>query len=327
MGNMNITGLRPKALPFLVIAICIILAAACNMPLTSKKTATPASSPIAATPSATTTSTSATGIPPAVLTEVAATLYAPFQATWTQQAAINAGPPAITTPTRTPTEGAGALPTSEGPIQPTIESVITLPPEATQEEYPFPATLAPGATQEELLVPVTLAPEATQGEYTIPTAAVTWAPGFEPPYATAIPTIPPVYNPPAPPMNIQIYPGQGFKVLGVNLPSCDGIYSANFYIYNLGAVPLESLLIKFTDLSTSSVLLGPVASDAPFIFSDRECMSGGIERLEPGQALFLGNTLSLPQLNGHTIQADISLCTGQGLGGQCYLKTVSFVIP
>lgn len=305
---MNKPGLHVKALPFLALTMILVFATACNVPFISQKTSTPAASPSAGTPGPTATS-GTSGISPAILTEVAATLYAPYQATWTLQAATNAGTPNIPPPGPVPTKVAGATPatpltepapagTIQAPVQPTAASVVTL-----------------------------AAPEETQAEYAIPTAAVTWAPGYEVPYATPVPAEPPIYYPPVPPMNLQIYPGQGFKVLGVNLPPCGGIPSANFYIFNRDTVSLESLQLKFTDLTTSSILLGPVTSDTPFMLSDRVCLGGGIERLASGQALFLGNTLSLPNLTGHTIQADISLCTADGLGGKCYLKTVSFVVP
>lgn len=119
----------------------------------------------------------------------------------------------------------------------------------------------------------------------------------------------------------------GFKIQGVNIHWCGGQPWAIFRVYNRSNKALESLSLLYQDLSAKRTLSSIAASDAPFITTDKTCISGGIESLAPGQTLYLGNSLGSSGLQGHTIQTTITLCTGNGLGGTCYQAITDFVMP
>ncbi len=81
------------------------------------------------------------------------------------------------------------------------------------------------------------------------------------------------------------------------------------------------------DVSTNHILVGPVTRNAPFSNTDRSCYQGGIERLDSGHVLYLGESLSHSSLKGHTLQATIKLCTHENLYGTCVQKVIEFVVP
>lgn len=123
------------------------------------------------------------------------------------------------------------------------------------------------------------------------------------------------------------YPDNGFQVRGVNIHWCGGRPWAIFRIRNRSSLALESLSLAYQDLSASKSLSGPFYSDAPFMTTDKTCVSGGLENLAPGNTLYLGNSLGSKGLQGHKIRTTIILCTSNGLAGTCYEKVVDFVMP
>lgn len=231
--------------------------------------------------------------PNAILTEVAAAMY-------TQAAAQ-----------QTTAAGAAATlmaqaPTSQ-PAQP--KPTEAQPPAAPVKPSPTsaPPTAGPGAAP-------TTAPQPTVQP--APTQA-----------SSQPPSVPTDYIPPAPPAGFFAQPGQGFQVLGVNLPTCGENNAANFLIYNAAGQAYESASLQFSDLSSNENLYGPVTQDAPFFTDDHSCQPGGLERLEPGTALFIGSTLGSGGLTGQAVHAVLTLCTQNGMGGSCAQQTVDFVIP
>jgi hypothetical protein len=265
------------------LAALVILLASCSFPGASQPAA---SSPAAEEPSP--LASESFEIPGSVLTEVAATLFAPFQATWTAEAALAAQavkPPANTQPAPTqPTEA----PTSAPAAQPT--------PASTQTQSAAPTEALP-------TVAITV----------LPTAAIT-------PLAT-------VYQPVLPPAQFVAQSGKAFTVFGLNLHNCEGEYAANFLIENTGSQALESLSLHFIDLTTGQDLYDPMISNAPFSWTDRTCTPDGISRLEPGQWLFSGSMLGPGRLSGHAILANFLFCTQEDLNGQCFPRSVEFVVP
>ena len=142
-----------------------------------------------------------------------------------------------------------------------------------------------------------------------------------------IPQSPAAQYPYWPSYQYPLQTGSGFKVWGVNLAACAGGYSANYTIQNLAGCALESLSLSFIDLTSGWVIYGPFVSNAPFGYDDRECMVGGISRLEPGQVLVVGSSLNAPHLSGHSIRSTLRFCTHENMSGSCYQKTVEFVVP
>jgi hypothetical protein len=237
-------------------------------------------------------------IPAGVLTEVAATMFAPYQATWTVQAAK---PPAGAQPAQppAPTQPAEAQP---GPAADTPAPTPTLAPTQTQAAAPTAALPT---------VAITVFP--TAGAAPLPTA------GYAP--------LPTAYQPALPPAQFVAQTGKAFTIFGLNLHNCGGEYAANFLIENTGSQALESLSLHFIDLSTGQDLYDPLISNAPFSWTDRTCTSDGISRLEPGGWLFAGALLGPGRLSGHSILANFLFCTQENLNGQCYPRSVEFVVP
>ena len=119
----------------------------------------------------------------------------------------------------------------------------------------------------------------------------------------------------------------GIQVRGMNIHWCNNQPWAIFRVRNRSSIAFESLSLLYQDLSANKILSGPFISDAPFMSTDKACVSGGLESLASGRTLYLGNTLGSSGLQGHNMQATIILCTGNGLSGTCYQKIVDFVLP
>jgi len=145
----------------------------------------------------------------------------------------------------------------------------------------------------------------------------------------ATPSLPPAAIPPD--INLTPPPGgfsdTGFKIKGVNIHRCVNHPWAIFQINNQSGQILESLSLLFQDLTANQTLFGPIASNTPFMSSDRTCSSGGLDALAPGATLYLGNSLYSSRLKDHTIRATITLCTQEGMSGTCYQKVTEFVVP
>lgn len=286
---------NPHRISIILAAAGVVIALiACSLPFT---TYPPAPTP----PEAIRTDT--VGLPPSVLTQVASTLFAPLSATLTQQAVIlplvtlQAAPPATAAPTRTQ---------APPPVQ-------TEPPPTTQVSAPSPTA------QITFSAPSTSAPTV----FTVPNlppSAITQA-------TNSLPAQPTAYLPSSPPSGYSAQSGGAFTIAGVNLPICGTSIGANFLIYNHSGYAFESLSLQVIDLNTGIEVYGPIVSDAPFKFTDETCGTGGIARLENGRGLFVGGALNSPGLSGHTLQANFLLCTGNGLSGRCYPRSVEFVVP
>jgi hypothetical protein len=261
-------------------------------------------------------------IPAGVLTEVAATMFAPYQATWTVQAAK---PPASTPPGPPPPPPPPPPPAPPPPGGPRGGAPPPPPPTQPAEAQPGPAADTPAPTP-------TLAPTQTQAAAptaALPTVAITVFPtaGSAPLPTAGYAPLPTAYQPALPPAQFVAQTGKAFTIFGLNLHNCGGEYAANFLIENTGSQALESLSLHFIDLSTGQDLYDPLISNAPFSWTDRTCTSDGISRLEPGGWLFAGALLGPGRLSGHSILANFLFCTQENLNGQCYPRSVEFVVP
>lgn len=276
--------LPPWSAAFASLALLVSATLACALPF-QRQPAQPGVSSPAATPQA------APGepiqVPAGVLTEVAATLFAPYQATWTAQAVMQAAPPPVETQAAPPAAPTQALPPSPTQAQPTASPASPTAP---------PPTAQP---------PTSVAPVGTPTAVLLPTA----------------------YQPTWPPASLAIQSGGAFTVFGLNLHDCGGTYAANFLIQNTGAQALESLSLHFIDLNSDRDLYGPSISNTPFAWTDRTCSPGGIDQLDPGYWLFVGGLLGPGRLSGHSILANFLFCTAENLGGRCYPRSVEFVVP
>ncbi len=118
----------------------------------------------------------------------------------------------------------------------------------------------------------------------------------------------------------------GFNIDTANLTACANGISMIFTIFNTSNVALESVSLKIDDLTTSELLFGPSAHNAPFRLSNQDCSAGG-DTLWPGNAGYVGGAVNSAPFPGHTIQATIQLCSQENLQGQCYQNTIEFVVP
>lgn len=274
-----------------VLAVLPAILAACSLPGLGQPSVT---SPAADLPAPGTTQNPE--IPAAILTEVASTLFAPYQATWTAQAIL---PPISTLPAQPP------APTPPVAVLPTAALPTAAPTQAPVQ----PPTVAPTAA----LPTVAITPFTTASAAPLPTAS--------------IPTQPPAYQPVLPPVQFAAQAGKAFTIFSLNLHNCGSEYAANFLIENTGGLALESLSLHFIDLSTGLDLYDPLISNAPFSWTDRTCAPDGISRLEPGEWLFAGALLGPGRRSGHSILANFLFCTQENLQGQCYPRSVEFVVP
>jgi hypothetical protein len=284
---MSRFSLPPQIAPAIGLVALLAATLACSLPFQASPAQPSISSPVVATEAS-----GAGGeneIPSNVLTEVAATLFAPHLATWTAQAAL---PPTNTPPAK---PAAPAQPTAAQPTQ-----ALPTAAEASPTSQP------------------TQAQQATPSE-ALPTAGMPVTPTIVP--------LPTAYQPAYPPASMTTQSGKAFTIFGLNLANCGGTYAANFLIDNTGSQALESLSLQFIDLSSDEDLYGPNISNEPFMWNDRNCTPGGIDRLEAGDWLFSGGLLGPGQLSGHTILANFLFCTGEDLTGQCYPRSVEFVVP
>ena len=209
------------------------------------------------------------------------------------------------------------------PHQATWTAQAALPPTSTLPAKPAEPSQPTQAIPTDAIAPSPTG-QPTQAQQPTPTAPPATAAAQATPTNVLLPT---AYQPTHPPASFTTQSGKAFIVFGVNLVNCGGTYTANFLIENTGTQALESLSLQFTDLSSDQDIYGPNISDEPFMWTDRTCTPGGIDRLESGDWLFAGGLLGPGQLSGHTILANFLFCTGEDLNGQCYPRSVEFVVP
>jgi hypothetical protein len=219
--------------------------------------------------------------------------------------------------------GTGVTPGVPGSVLTQVAATIFA--QVTQEPQSAPpsaATLTSGAISTGVgasqASQTAQASRAISGPQSTPKANMTITPS-QPPAA-----IPPNFNLTPP---VGGFSDSGFKIKGVNIHRCANHPWAIFQIYNQSGHTLESLSLLFQDLTGDQTLFGPIASNSPFMSSDRQCSSGGLDALASGSTLYLGNSLYSSHLKDHTIRATITLCTQEGLGGTCYQKITEFVVP
>ena len=144
---------------------------------------------------------------------------------------------------------------------------------------------------------------------------------------SSIVPLPTTNQPAEPPVSFTAQTGKDINIAGMSLHNCGESYAANFLVENTGTQGLESISMQWMDLSTDQDISDPSVTNVPFMESDQTCSSGVINSLEPGNRLFIGGSLGQDQLSGHTILANFLFCTQDDLNGQCYPRSVEFVIP
>lgn len=240
--------------------------------------------------------------------------------------------PAFGIPRSTPT----SQPTISGAMLTEVAATVFagLPPRATSaplsaQQLPTQTpTATPKTISPTTAIPPTLAPppvsSSTPTRTFTPTSTATRKPTVtaSPIYPTPTRTLTPL-----PTATHHIYTGVHFLAENVNIPSCCGPTWIIFALFNNGSVAFESLSLKVEDRDTDVVLYGPLSSNAPFMDSDSVCSSSYIDTLYSGQMLYAGADLGHKYLSDHYVRVSLKLCTGEGLKGTCFHKTVEFTIP
>jgi len=115
----------------------------------------------------------------------------------------------------------------------------------------------------------------------------------------------------------------GFSLSKARIQECGGKPVVFFRVHNNSCEALESGLVQVDDMTTGKRLFGPQTSNAPFLDSD-SCSASNRDRLAPGQSLSIAAPLNKHAKSGHYAKAVITLCTREGLGGQCSKNTIKF---
>ena len=94
---------------------------------------------------------------------------------------------------------------------------------------------------------------------------------------------------------------------------------------NIGGVAFESVQITIEDLTAVVVLYGPGTNNSPFLGSSGDCPPQA-SALAPGGAAYIAANIA-GYISGNTARETLTMCTQDGLGGDCITKSVDFVLP
>ncbi len=132
-----------------------------------------------------------------------------------------------------------------------------------------------------------------------------------------------VLTPPPPPATATTS-GVGFKSSYAARHKCSGDYYAFFGVTNNGGKDLQSASVKIRDM-TAGTVLSSNASDNPFLTSTSDCPPGE-DLLPVGDSAYVAGAIySVP--SGHSLKANIYLCTKEGLAGSCDTIVIQFTAP
>jgi len=133
----------------------------------------------------------------------------------------------------------------------------------------------------------------------------------------------PVLTPPPPPT--KTVSKVGFSASYVSTHKCGGTKNAIFSIKNTGASTLHSMSIKTRDHTTDTVISAADSSNDPFMTASGHCPPGD-DSLATGDTAWVAGSIG-GATSGHEAKTTITLCTKDGLAGNCYTITVTFTIP
>ncbi len=125
----------------------------------------------------------------------------------------------------------------------------------------------------------------------------------------------PIFTPPPSPT-----PVPEFLVAYIAADSCVGWWS-EFLIKNTGSQPFESVSITIKDTVTG-VSLTSTSDD--FTNIDGCLTSTTVTKLKPGDAFTLSSPAFTADPQNHKVKASITLCTKDGLGGECVTNSLTF---
>jgi len=141
-------------------------------------------------------------------------------------------------------------------------------------------------------------------------------------------SLPVLTPPPLPTSQTTGTPGTGtsFSASYNTVKKCGGVKHVVITIKNTGGKTLESMSIKSRDMNTDTLLSGPTSADKPFLEGSGDCPPGE-DTLDAGKTAYVASSLGDSPVEDHEVKTTITLCTKEGLDGNCETVVVKFNIP
>lgn len=127
----------------------------------------------------------------------------------------------------------------------------------------------------------------------------------------------PVFTPPPTPTA-----SVGFSFSFYEIDNCGGNWYIEFYVQNTGGLIFQSVRVRITDNTTSQTV--NISNNQ---FTDwNGCVAGtSQDDLIAGEAGYTTSAALSNNPNGHNIDATITMCSQDGLGGTCVSRSMNFV--
>jgi hypothetical protein len=120
--------------------------------------------------------------------------------------------------------------------------------------------------------------------------------------------------------------GPQFTMSYKNVHSCGVLKYATVKVNNTGSEAFESARIYVRDLDALTVLYGPGTSSVPFMANANDCPPGA-SAVNPGDSAFIAVSIGAAPTSGHDARFELTLCTENGMGGDCVTHSSDFTIP
>jgi hypothetical protein len=133
-------------------------------------------------------------------------------------------------------------------------------------------------------------------------------------------TLLPVFTPPPTPTPTPVV---DFQLTFVALDSCMAMRYTRLKIINIGVVGWESFKATITDVTTGDVS-SPMEADE-FTDATSCAENGSVAKLGTGESAIVYTYGFDHDLPGHSLKAEVTVCSLDGLVGTCVSHTISFV--
>ena len=119
-------------------------------------------------------------------------------------------------------------------------------------------------------------------------------------------------------------PTPDFSITYENVHICGSPF-ATVKVTNTGGVTFESVAISIEDLTASTTLYGPATNNTPFVSGANDCPPGA-STLAKGATAYIAANIGTPP-SGNNARFTLTICTADGVAGDCITKSVNFTIP
>ena len=131
----------------------------------------------------------------------------------------------------------------------------------------------------------------------------------------------PVYTPPPSPT-----PSPAFNMSLESFYTCGVTDYVVFKIHNPTQITYMTAQRHLVDTETGKDLYGPALDRHPFAPGPRDCPPGHDNEILPDHVAYIYVPLSRAE-SGHGMRAIIMVCTGDYLGGDCWVQASDFTMP